>query len=349
MEIEEDVQIPEPVMAIIDSDEEPEPQLSADLGAEPQLNADFDSGPGAEDFAEAREEDSYSDSPNEADRKTPKKRKKSGKPVKEHKLSAKEQMTKALHDHFNTLNGDVSGLTPAEFEMYETFNAQKAHDLAHGTGDHKDEESSEGSHPSDSSGDEEEVKKKKPTDYWGDPPADLLSRTCLEDSVDGSRAYIAHFVRFVMGAWNECVVMGRTIEGSGLSQGAVETFNSKVVVEKTRESLTPLLFHLQRNTVPLGLLQKLDNLLSLATERDYKTCMSRYVDITMGKKTWHQAFPQDMMQQNHGGSICKIIKTSAFVDFDYDPAVFAYVTALKRVIQFLQWLRPPTMPSMGQY
>lgn len=152
-----------------------------------------------------------------------------------------------------------------------------------------------------------------------------------------------------MGAWQECVVMGRTIEGSGLGTIAVDTFNSKVVLEKTKESLTPLLFQLQKNIVPLGLLQRLDNLLSLATDRDYKTCMSRYVDITMGKKTWHQALSQDMMQQNHGGSICKIIKTSAFVDFDYDPAVNAYVLALKRLIQFLQWLRPPTMPSMGQY
>lgn len=122
-----------------------------------------------------------------------------------------------------------------------------------------------------------------------------------------------------------------------------------MVYEKTKEALTPLLTQLQKNTIQPELLKQLDILLTMAAERQYKTCMQEYVGITMGKKTWHQSHMQSMKQQNHGGSVCRITKQSEFIDFDYDPTVNAYMLALKRVLQFLQWLRPPTEAAMGMY
>merc|ERR1711933_167686 len=120
-----------------------------------------------------------------------------------------------------------------------------------------------------------------------------------------------------------------------------------MVLEKTKEALAPLLVNLQRNTVSIDLLQKIDAIATLATQREYARVMEEYVGVTMGKKRWFQSHMQTMMQQNHGGSVAKILKQSEFIDFDFDPAVNAYMLALKRVIQFLQWLRPAIKPSHG--
>jgi len=175
----------------------------------------------------------------------------------------------------------------------------------------------------------------------------LLSRTDLEDSLDGSRAFVAHFVRYVMGVWQKMFSQGHKIQGNGLTEHVTSSFNSAMVIEKTKEALTPLLIQLQRNTISHDLLQKIDTVVTLATQCDYAKCMQEYVLITMGRKTWHQSHTQNMMQQNHGGSIAKILNQSQFIDFDYDPTINAYTLALKRLIQFVQWLRPPTTPSAG--
>lgn len=262
-------------------------------------------------------------------------------------------MLKALEQHFGIVNGEQTGEPPdpnllaAEFANYDGFNAQKAYELAHGIAEGDQSEDDDGS--STSSEEMAEEKRKRPINYWGETPEDLLARSDLEDSLDGSRAYVAHFVRYVMGMWQQHVEDGRKIEGNGLTKGTADSFNSTMVLEKTRESLLPLLVQLQQNTVPEELLRLIDTVVTLAAQRDYKTCMQEYMVITMGRKTWHQSLPQMMMQQNHGGSVCRIIKQSQFVDFDYDPTMNAYTVALKRVIQFLQWLRPATDISMGSY
>lgn len=270
------------------------------------------------------------------------------------KPSHKEQMSKALEQHFSTLNNEEAGEPDAEgaepeaekFKAFEGFDAGKAHAAAHGIHEDDDVSSDSGS---SSSEDEDGKAIRRPTDFWGEPPEDLLERTDLEDSLDGSRAYVAHFIRYVMGVWHMYFKNGRKIEGNGLTEGVAASFNSAMVVEKTRESLTPLLNQLQRNSVPEDILRQIDKVASLAAGRDYKQCMQEYVVVTMGRKTWHQTVMQTMMQQNHGGSVARITKQSPFVNFDFDPTMNAYMLALKRVIQFLQWLRPPTNPSMGSY
>lgn len=274
--------------------------------------------------------------------------------IQERKKSHKELMDEALGEHFKAVE-DAEGEgaeapVPGEgtFKEYEAFNAKKAHDVAHGLGKEGDVPDS-GSSDDSSEEDNPMNRIKRPTDYWGKPPEELLARTDLEESVDGSRAFIAHFVRYVMGTWNLYFEDEVKIEGNGLTEGACASFNSRMVLEKTKEALTPLLERLQRNTVEKDHLLQIDNIASLAAARDYKSSMQQYVLTTMGRKTWHMTHMQTMMQQNHGGSVAKILKQSDFVSFDYDPTINAYTLALKRVIQFLQWLRPPTEISMGSY
>lgn len=337
--IEDDVEKPEPVRR---RRREPSPDAgnnAADDG-DRQLDGDYRA-----PSPEADEGDGSDDDDLERMAKRQKKEE-----SLQRKATQKEAMQEALIAHFKKLEEDKEdGKVPEGFENWEAFNAAKAHALAHGNPDDASEQSDGTS--GDTSEDEyrEDPKKKRVLDYWGAPPEELLERNDLEDSLDGSRAYVAHFVRYVVGTWHSHFKQGIKIEGNKLSESVATSFNTGMVVEKTKESLTPLLVHLQRNSVPLDLLKKLDGLCTLAARRDYKTCMQEYVVVTMGRKTWHQSMAQDMKQQNHGGSICRIIKQSQFVDFDFDPTVNAYVLALKRVIIFLQWLRPPTNPSLGSY
>jgi hypothetical protein len=266
--------------------------------------------------------------------------------ISSRKPSEKEQMQKVLSEHFASLEQMDADGPPAggDFASFESFDARKAQMKAHGLPEA--EMDSDSSDSADSS-DEEKTKVQQVIDFWGKPPEELLSRTDLEESADGSRAFVAHFVRFAMGAWSEILAQGRKIEGNGLTEYVTATFNSAMVLEKTKEALAPLLVNLQRNTVNSGLLQKIDNIATLATQREYARVMEEYVGVTMGKKLWFQSHMQTMMQQNHGGSVAKILKQSAFIDFDVDTTVNAYMLALKRVIQFLQWLRPAIKPSHG--
>jgi len=338
--IEEDVELSEP--------ERQETGEDNHLASYAELGDDYD--PDASGFKPASDEEEDDD---DEEKKAKKKRKTE---AKERKASHKEQMSEALQKHFNALNepqeeGEDGERDPnADFANFAEFNAQKAHNAAHGI-DQNQESEDDSSSGDDSSTDDEANQKRSraPIDYWGEPPEDLLERQDLEDSVDGSRAYVAHFIRYVMGMWHQYFKKGHKIEGSGLTQGAVASFNSAMVVEKTREALTPILVKLQKNTLDAELLRRIDSVVALAANRDYKTCMQEYVVCTMGRKTWHQSLSQAMMQQNHGGSICKIITQSQFIDFDYDPTINAFMLALKRVIQFLQWLRPPTDASKGSY
>merc|ERR1712224_584565 len=98
---------------------------------------------------------------------------------------------------------------------------------------------------------------------------------------------------------------------------------------------------LKKEDLPQELLKNLFDVATFAAQREYSRSMESYVLITMGRKTWRQSLMQSQMQQNHGGSIKKIIGQSELIQFDRDETMNAYMLALKRVLQFAQHLRPP--------
>merc|ERR1712070_202980 len=142
--------------------------------------------------------------------------------------------------------------------------------------------------------------------------------------------FVAHFVRWVLGAWQHSLHSGQGIATAGLTQDTIALFTSKEKLHETSEAMAPLLRQLRRKEIHEEVVMQLLSIVRLAAKRSYASAMSEYADITMGKKTWHQSMSCMQMQQNHGGSIRSIIKQSPLLGFDWDPVVQAYIWALKR-------------------
>merc|ERR1711933_187375 len=147
-------------------------------------------------------------------------------------------------------------------------------------------------------------------------------------------------IRYVVGTWEKAQNSGETFEGSSLTFESKELLKSEAKLRETVTALRPLLQKLRAREVAEETLGILVEVIQLAIERNYTGCNAAYVKITMGKKLWHNAMMQTMMQQNHGGGIRKINKASALIDFDCDPVQQAYMWSFKRLLQVLQFFRP---------
>lgn len=165
------------------------------------------------------------------------------------------------------------------------------------------------------------------------------------DLGDEPGVFVAHFVRWVLGAWHRSLQSGQGISTAGLTQDTIALFTSKAKLQETSDAVAPLLKQLRRKEIHEEIVMQLLSIVRLAANKAYASAISEYADITMGKKTWHQSMSCMQMQQNHGGSIRVIIKQSPLLGFDWDPVVQAYIWALKRLIQFAQVLRPPDLAS----
>lgn len=223
----------------------------------------------------------------------------------------------------------------AGFASFEGFDAKVSHEKAHGL-------ETEEPDPDDEE-DEENPEGFLPMEFYSlqDLPEELI----LADMASEPGLYVAHYIRYVLGAWQRMLVSGKAVDGSGLTNQTAALFKSKEKFQSTAEALKPLLRQLRSRKINDEMLSGLETVVKLAAEREYNHANSVYVGMTMGRKTWHNSLPCFQQQQNHGGSVRKIIKQSELVDFDWDPVVQAYMHALKRVIQFAQCIRPPDDPA----
>ncbi|CAK0822439.1 unnamed protein product, partial [Prorocentrum cordatum] len=157
------------------------------------------------------------------------------------------------------------------------------------------------------------------------------------------RIVVAHFARFVVGRWQAFLLSGRGAEAvqGALAAQAEATFQSEKKLRETIKALKPLMRMLRYGTVQEGVLKHLVSLAGLAAGRRYKECGEVYMQLTMGQKKWHASHPLAKWQQNHGGSIRKIIKPSEQLEYDKDPVTNAYIRAFKRLVQCAQLLFPP--------
>jgi len=229
------------------------------------------------------------------------------------------------------------------FLDYDLFDPQKAYEVAYGK--RLEDESSSSDSEEDSEGDG--VREHAPVDireFDTGAPKELLPRSAVGDNPG---EYVEHFVRYVMGEWKRHVDSGTKIEGNGIGFLSQSAFNSPKVLKETMGGLIPLLVQCRQKSISQEMLKAITGIVNQAAERDYAGAIQQYMLITMGRKTWHQTVTQVSQQQNHGGAISKILQQSEFVEFDWDPVVKAYTIALKRVIQFAQWLHPPENSSKG--
>lgn len=219
------------------------------------------------------------------------------------------------------------------FASFESFDAK-----AQGRHKHELEGKEDVDSDSDSGSSEQTSKDSLFAKEWSNPPRKLMSR---EEIGDAPGEFVAHFVRYFVGAWQSSLKDGGKIEGSGLTDQAAAIFNSLSAMRETEEALRPLYVRLKKGEIGNEVLKQLDLVVSLAADRDYESANKEYLVITMGRKTWHNSLPQIQQQQNHGGSIRTIIKQSPLLGFDTDPVINAAILALKRLILFAQFICPP--------
>ncbi|OLP82783.1 Pre-mRNA-splicing factor 18 [Symbiodinium microadriaticum] len=124
-------------------------------------------------------------------------------------------------------------------------------------------------------------------------------------------------------------------------------------LQSMREALLKLLQRLRRKAVEKAHLSSLAEFADLAHRREYAQANDVYINITIGKATWHSQL--DLGEQRaHWGQGCSLrtmqrqvvekdTKNAAL--FDTDPVVQRYVHALKRMVTYLQTVQPSTDPS----
>mmetsp|Transcript_12513 Transcript_12513/g.24385 ORF Transcript_12513/g.24385 Transcript_12513/m.24385 type:complete len:494 (-) Transcript_12513:37-1518(-) len=259
--------------------------------------------------------------------------------------SKREEQPMAMADAIAAAQQEESVETPL-FESFEAFNAKSSHYKAHGMEAENDLEDDD---DDDDDEDDEDVDDPDQEDVL--PMEHYSLQDLPEDPTPASSIssdpgfHVAHFIRFAIGAWQRALGSGKTIEGPGLTAHSSAMFQSVAKLKETIEALKPLLKQLRFRKVNEEALTSLHQVVQFAAGRDYVRANQLYVGMTMGKKTWHNSIVCFQQQQNHGGSVRKILKQSELVDFDWDPVMQAYMHALKRLIQFVQCVRPPDNPS----
>eukprot|EP00927_Polykrikos_kofoidii_P070382 TRINITY_DN6655_c0_g1_i3.p1 TRINITY_DN6655_c0_g1~~TRINITY_DN6655_c0_g1_i3.p1 ORF type:complete len:338 (-),score=69.62 TRINITY_DN6655_c0_g1_i3:98-1015(-) len=154
---------------------------------------------------------------------------------------------------------------------------------------------------------------------WSNPPEDLVPP--LDET----------FVRSEAG--------GVSIEGAWLSHSEQKAFRSEEHLRKVKDMLAPLLVLLAKGGGDEDVLARLNEMAVLALKRNYIEVNKAYLEFTMGKKRWCDAGSIVTGQQNHGGCI-NIRKRDPLITYDKDPVLQKYVWGLRRLIQFMQIVRP---------
>jgi len=261
--------------------------------------------------------------------------------------SKKEEKPMGMADAIAAAQQEESVETPL-FASFEAFNAKSSHYKAHGMEAENDLEDDDDDDDDDDEDDEDENDPDQedvlPMEHYS--LQDLPEDPTPADGISNDPGFhVAHFIRFAIGAWQRALGSGKTIEGPGLTAHSSAMFQSMAKLKETIEALKPLLKQLRFRKVNEEALKSLHQVVQFAADRDYVRANQLYVGMTMGRKTWHNSIVCFQQQQNHGGSVRKILKQSELLDFDWDPVMQAYMHALKRLIQFVQCVRPPDNPS----
>lgn len=245
----------------------------------------------------------------------------------------------------------------ATFHTFDAFDAKRSQAEAHGK---KRRLGQQGAAPdSDSEGSEpvdEDGMPKVPKVDWSNPPVDLAEPPAGGGEAVGGKdqaSFVIHFIRFLLGAWRrlreegglspEAVRerQGGDKEGSAqvLSESVLQTYRSEASLKQTEDALAPLVAQLEHGEVDEDVQRKLFDMSSACALRDYKATNQQYIELTLGKKKWHNAYFGGEAKHNKGFHARRVSR-SELNSFDSDPTVQAYVQALRRIMVFAQWVRP---------
>lgn len=89
----------------------------------------------------------------------------------------------------------------------------------------------------------------------------------------------------------------------------------------------------------MTLMLRLEHMTMHAHERDYAAANKHYIELTLGKKKWHNAYHGGEGKSNKGFKL-HTVSMSAPNAFDVDETVNNYIRAFRRVLLFCQMIRP---------
>mmetsp|Transcript_16747 Transcript_16747/g.46053 ORF Transcript_16747/g.46053 Transcript_16747/m.46053 type:complete len:290 (-) Transcript_16747:55-924(-) len=179
----------------------------------------------------------------------------------------------------------------------------------------------------------------KPFDWTAAVPAELLSREAIAAQDGKPGAFVAHFVRFAVGAWRH--LLEGEGDGARGEEESLEAFRNAQSLQDAEAALEPLMRQLNSGEVKPTVMQQLDKMVSLAAEREYAEAGKAYIDMVLGKKKWNNVIASygGTGGTNKGARIY-ITKQDDLVEFDKDPVVQKYMQCLRRLVLVAQYVRP---------
>jgi len=222
-------------------------------------------------------------------------------------------------------------------------------------------------HPSDESSDSRTPPPE--TQYnqadWIKPPPELLPR---EGKKPGE--YIEHFARFAVGQWRKELESGAwnlraSPTQSGFTELEVGLFRDPKLLREAEEALTPLLRRLKKgdnlqrgedkaksrsretrtsmegkHIKEASVLEQLDRMASMSAERNYKEAHGAYMKLTLGNKIWNSTHVAHVAACTMKGAREYRRNRDSLNTYDMDPVSQKYMHAYKKLVQFMQCLRP---------
>ncbi|CAK0836190.1 unnamed protein product [Prorocentrum cordatum] len=192
---------------------------------------------------------------------------------------------------------------------------------------------------------------------WSSPPPQLLAR----ESFGEASAFIDHFVRYFLGAWEE---HDRT-SSQVFSERDLAAFGGGALVE-ARHAIAPLLSQLARGeklergetrgaTIKVsakrgtsdgshvdeaGVLEQLDRMASCAAFRDYAEAHRAYMKLTLGHKAWNNTCVTFVSANTSSGAREYRRNRDSLNTYDVDPVAQKYMQAMRKIVHFAQSIRP---------
>jgi len=178
--------------------------------------------------------------------------------------------------------------------------------------------------------------------------AELLSGDTGASTKQG--AFLAHFIRFATGAWRRMLEGGKIWSDDGEHMSKIENVPQDLrgmkALEDTQAGILPLLQQLESNQADPAIVKQLEKLVSLAADREYSKAGKAYLEMTMGRKKWNNTLASyaGTHCQNKGFRIY-ITKQDDPLKFDTDPATQKIMQSARRLVNFMEVIRPPADAS----
>mmetsp|Transcript_114827 Transcript_114827/g.303236 ORF Transcript_114827/g.303236 Transcript_114827/m.303236 type:complete len:349 (-) Transcript_114827:58-1104(-) len=194
---------------------------------------------------------------------------------------------------------------------------------------------------------------------WGSPPPELLAREAFGEH--DAPAFIDHFVRHFVGAWEE----QRRAGFPAFADADRRAFGGDAL-EEARRAVVPLLVQLARgerlergetkdekikmcggrtacdgrHVDEAGVLEQLHRIASSAAVRDYAEAHKAYMKLTLGHKKWNNTCVTHVSASTMQGAREYRRNRDSLNTYDMDPVAQKYMQAMRKIVHFAQRIRP---------